>query len=348
MTDNQTLWGFHIYAQGDTFVKKGYVALGWAEMGDLSLIPPTREAFKAKTLQVYGDKSHVPNSAGQLFRFVHEMKKGDGILYRPKVDRQIHFGKVTGPYQYKPDLDAEYCNVRAVEWMKTVPATLLSQGALHELGSALTLFQVRNYAQEYEAKLSGKIPALADDEDETVAIVADEVQLATRDFVLKELDKHLKGYPFQGFVANLLETMGYRTQIQAKGADEGIDIIAHRDELKLEPPIIKVQVKSGAGSVGGPDVRALFGNLGEGEYGLLVTLGTLSSQAKDFAKRKPNLRLIEGSELVDFVLEHYEGLDPRYKALIPLKRVYIPQPTTQEPGESWGETETARAATAKG
>jgi restriction system protein len=78
--------------------------------------------------------------------------------------------------------------------------------------------------------------------------------------------------------------------------------------------------------VGGPDVRALFGNLGSGEYGLLVALGSFSAQAKDFAKRKPNLRLVDGAELVDLVLEHYEALDPRFKASIPLKRVYVPQP----------------------
>jgi restriction system protein len=100
--------------------------------------------------------------------------------------------------------------------------------------------------------------------------------------------------------------------------------------LKLEPPIIKVQVKSGSGSVGGPEVKALFGNLGPGEFGLLVTLGTFSPQGKAFGKQKPNLRLIDGGELVDFVLEHYDQLDPRYKTMIPLKRVYIPQPTGKD------------------
>lgn len=112
----------------------------------------------------------------------------------------------------------------------------------------------------------------------------------------------------------------------AKGIDEGIDIVAHKDELKLEPPIVKVQVKSTEGSVGGPDVRALYGNVGHGEVGLLVTLGTFSRQAEDFAKGKSNLRLIDGTELVQFVLNHYEDFDPRFKAILPLKRVYIPAP----------------------
>ena len=45
---------------------------------------------------------------------------------------------------------------------------------------------------------------------------------------------------------------------------------------------------------------------------------------------KPHLRLIDGEELVDLVLEHYEDLEPRYKSLIPLKQVYIPQPAPDD------------------
>ncbi|MEQ8192147.1 MAG: restriction endonuclease, partial [Candidatus Eremiobacterota bacterium] len=104
-----------------------------------------------------------------------------------------------------------------------------------------------------------------------------------------------------------------------------IDIIAHKDELGFEPPVIKVQVKSTDGSVGDPVVSSLYGKVDNGEYGLLVTLGTFTSQAKNFAKNKSNLRLIDGSELVELILNHYEQLDSRYKGLIPLKRVYIPE-----------------------
>lgn len=326
MNDSQVLWGFHILAGGDSLVKQGYIAVGWPDMGNLQGIAATREAFKAKVRETYGEKLHIANSAGQLFRFVHEMRPGDHIAYRSKVDRQVHLGRVRGPYEYKPTLSPHYCNVRPVEWVRSVPATSFSQGALYELGSALTLFRLRSYAAEFEAAMAGEKAAPATEEDESVGIGADQVQLTTEDFVLKQLDRELKGHPFQGFVANLLNTMGYRTEVFPKGADEGIDILAHRDELKLEPPIIKVQVKSGSGSIGGPEVKALFGNLGASEFGLFVTLGTFSPQASGFAKTKPNLRLIDGSAFVELVLEHYEDLDSRYKAMIPLQRIYIPQP----------------------
>jgi restriction system protein len=38
------------------------------------------------------------------------------------------------------------------------------------------------------------------------------------------------------------------------------------------------------------------------------------------------LRLVDGDGLVELILEHYEKFDSRFKSLLPLKRVYIPEP----------------------
>ena len=171
----------------------------------------------------------------------------------------------------------------------------------------------------------GQVTPQAGTEDETVSLVADEIEQTTRDFLLKQLARELKGHPFAEFVAHLLSTMGYRTRVSPPGPDGGIDIIAHRDELGFEPPIIKVQVKSDQGSIGNPVVAALYGNVGPGEFGLIVTLGSFTKQALGFALGKSNLRLIDGNQLVELVLQHYEQFDSRYKGLLPLKRVYVPE-----------------------
>lgn len=119
--------------------------------------------------------------------------------------------------------------------------------------------------------------------------------------------------------------MGYRTRVSEEGPDAGIDIIAHEDELGFKPPIIKVQVKSTEGNIGDPVVSALYGKVGSNESGLLVTLGSFTSQALNFARSKSNLRLIDGRELVDLIIQHYEQFDSRYKGLLTLKRVYVPE-----------------------
>lgn len=79
------------------------------------------------------------------------------------------------------------------------------------------------------------------------------------------------------------------------------------------------------GSIGDPAVSALYGKVGASEFGLLVTLGVFTTQAKNFARSKTNLRLIDGDELVQLVFQHYDKFDSRYKGLLPLRRVYVPE-----------------------
>jgi restriction system protein len=331
----ETIWGIHGGKTGDAdtlFLKKKLIGLGWTDITDLSVLDPTREAFRAAVASAYpqAKPGAIPVNAGQLFRFVHEMKQGDLVVYPSKADRAIHIGRVTGDYRYDTNLEPGYPHQRPVTWLKTVQRTMFTQGALYEIGSAMSLFQVKNYAEEFRLVLEGKEASPVVEEDETVGLVADEIEETTRDFILKTLLQELKGHPFAQFVAHLLNTMGYRTRVSDPGPDRGIDIIAHRDELGFEPPIIKVQVKSSEGSSGNPEVASLYGNIGNDEFGLFVTLGTFTPAARNFAAGKSNLRLIDGKGLVNLVLNHYDQFDSRYKGILPLKRVYIPESLKEE------------------
>jgi restriction system protein len=330
MTDDEkTLWGIHAPKGGGAdilFYEKDLIAIGWERIGDLSEFTD-REALKDEVAECYPDKKPgaIPVTAGTLHRFAREIQEGDIVVHHRRAEHRIYLGRVTGPYRHAPELSDRYPNVRPVEWLAKYPRTRFSQGALYEIGSAVTLFQVKNYADEFIAALEGKAPPEPADEDETVSLVAEEIQQTTEDFVLKRLAQELKGHGFESFVAHLLEIMGYRTRVSPEGPDGGVDVLAHKDELGFEPPIIKVQVKSTEGSVGDPAVSALYGKVDEGEFGLLVSLGRFTSQAENFARSKSNLRLIDGTELVRLILQHYEDLDSRYKGLISLKRVYVPQ-----------------------
>jgi len=324
------LWGIHAGKTGDAdtlFLKKNCIAIGWAKMGNLSKLSANREAFKARVSKVYPEKKPgaIPNNAGQTFRFVHEMKPGDLVVYPSKRDRHLHFGRIQGKYRYDPNTEPGYPHTRSVKWLRSVPRSQFTQGALYEVGSAMSLFLLKNYAEEFRSAVEGKATALPVTQDESVAAVVEDIEETTRDFVLKRLAQEVKGHPFAELVAHLLNTMGYRTRVSPEGPDGGVDIVAHKDELGFEPPIVKVQVKSTEGSTGDPIVSALYGKVGPGEFGLLVTLGTFTAQAFRFAKSKSNLRLIDGSELVALIFQHYEQFDSRYKGLLPLRRVYVPE-----------------------
>jgi restriction system protein len=57
----------------------------------------------------------------------------------------------------------------------------------------------------------------------------------------------------------------------------------------------------------------------------MVTLGSFTPQAKHFARAKTNLRLIDGEELVRLIFAHYDQFESRYKGLLPLRRVFVPE-----------------------
>jgi len=337
LANEQQMWGIHGGRTGDAntlFLQEHCIALGWHKVGDLGKLPPNREAFKAELTSKFPDKKvgAIPVEAGQLFRFVHEAKVSDIVIYPSKADRHIHIGRITENYSYNAKGEVTYPHRRRVAWLKDLPRTQFSQGALHEVGSAMSFFAVKTYADEFRAVIEGKTEPTPVAEDESVGAVADEIEDQTRDYILKKLAQELKGGSFEDFVAHLLQAMGYKTRQpkRGKGSDGGIDIIAHRDELGFEPPIIKVQVKSKEGTSGDPEVSALYGKCDDDEYALFVTLGDFSNQAESFARNKPNLRLIAGDELVGLILQHYEKFDSRYKGLLPLKQVYVPDPEETE------------------
>ena len=326
MADIETrVWGIHAQDEG-LFLKRNRIAIGWKEVGNLKELSATRDGIKARYTEVYPEvkKGSVPLSVGMLFRFCYDVKVGDNVVFPSKIDRMVNIGVVTGEYEYCADA-GEYVHQRDVKWLKHIPRTSFSQGALYELGSAMTFFTIRNYAEEYLSALEkgyNRKPSLGD-EDETVGATADGIIESTRDFILKELSRNLKGYALEEFVAELLRVMGYRTTVSPQGGDSGIDITAYKDEL---PPRILVQVKSQDGDIKETTIQSLKGAMREGDYGLFVTLSNYTKNAQKYLDSTPIIRGINGEELADLILKYYDGLDDKYKRMIPLKKVYIPVP----------------------
>lgn len=324
MPEEIRVWGIHTL-DDNLFLKENVIAIGWNEIGDLSTIEPTREAFKKKYVEIFPDdkKMKIANSAGMLYRFAHEVQIGDYIIFPSKTNREVNIGVVESDYIYCPDTES-YVQQRKVKWLKHLPRTSFSQGALYEIGSAITFFSVKNYADEFLAALDKDFKKLIDSEridDETVAATADEIIENTRDFILKELSRNLKGYDLEEFVADLLNAIGYRTKISPHGGDSGIDITAYKDEL---PPRILVQVKSQDGDIKESTIQSLKGAMREGDYGLFVTLSNYTKKAQKYLDSTPIIRGINGTELVDLILKYYDNLSEKYRKMIPLKMVYIP------------------------
>lgn len=328
MTD-RIIWGIHMRRDhGLAPIEQGYVAIGWRQMGDLSLIKPNRDAFKAAYERAYPEAGPgtVRTSAGVPYRFLVEMKPGDVVIFPSKPDRMVNIGVIEGAYEYQASAPFECPHRRSVKWLKHIPRADFSQAALNEIGSALTLFRVATNADEFLAALEGQNFEPADIDEASAEQVSEQAQESTVDFIIKRLKTSQTPYQFEHFIAHLLKCMGYYSRVTQASGDGGVDIIAHRDELGFEPPIIKVQCKQILSTIGRPDVQKLFGAIEREEKGLFVTLGSFSPDARTFEQTKPNLRLIDGPALIELIYEHYHKFEPRYQMLLPLKRSYIPGP----------------------
>ena len=81
MSENErTVWGIHAgrESQGDNlFINKGFVSLGWYEIGDLKSFKGERELIKEelKNIAPNAKPGAYPNWAGQLYRFAYEINR---------------------------------------------------------------------------------------------------------------------------------------------------------------------------------------------------------------------------------------------------------------------------------
>ena len=124
---NKTVWGIHTM-DDPLFLNQNLIAIGWEEMGDLSAISTSRDAYKEKYIAAYPDakKGSIATSAGMLYRFVHEVQEGDYVVFPSKIDRKINIGVVESAYFYEATA-ALYPNRRKVKWLKHLPRTAFSQ-----------------------------------------------------------------------------------------------------------------------------------------------------------------------------------------------------------------------------
>lgn len=337
------IWGIHMPAWvGDDPVEKGWVYIGWPDMGDIFKIPANREAFKEAVARTYPDKKPgaIPVDAGTLFKFAHEVQAGDFIVYPSKHNRMVNIGRFTTKKGYEPDPDLgddDLPNWRGVEWLgQPFPRDQFSQAALNEIGSFVTLFTVRTNCAEFLAKVGvepGKAASatvveeapLPDDEvSQKATQVAEE---STADFIIRRLHTELSGYDFEDFVTHLMECMGYYARKTQKSGDGGVDVIAHTDQLGFQPPIIKIQCKRQTAQIGEQLVSQLLGTLGEGEFAMFVTLGSYTAPARARERNTPRLRLVDGEQLVEMTLTAYPKMSPRYRRILPLKQIYVPDLT---------------------
>lgn len=333
------IWGVHNDSLATELVDEGFISIGWDGLGDLARVSGGREGLKEAltTLAPDAKARSIAGQAGVLVRFRDEMQVGDVVVAPFKPTSTINLGVITSEYYHAPEA-ASHRHRRRVEWKKLyLPRTVFSQSALYEIGSVLTVFRVRNHADEFLAALdsAGDSPERltqelddvtdrrAESEESSDEPRASRIERHTRDFVLETLHRRLSHKEFEEFTAELLRAIGYQARVTPYSQDGGVDVIAHRDPLGVEPPQIKIQCKHHTGTVSAPEVQQLIGTQGPGELSVFVTLGSYTRDALMIERQRPGLRLLSGEDIVTLFLDHYSKLPESRRALIPLTSVLV-------------------------
>jgi restriction system protein len=314
---------------------KGKKAVG-VGFGGLDVVAGVKsyDELRHRMEQAQPGSAAPKHRVGQLFRFAKEIEPSDYVLTPEQATQRVHISRCSGAYKFDPSLfGAEYPHILPVEYHKSIPRTDFPQAIRNTLGSLLTVFRADVALPYVQAALGEAItPPVGPKNGQSPAAAipwADEVEEQAKGLMLDAL-ANIPGYDFQAFVAGLLEALGYKTRLGPKGKDGGVDVLAHPDAFGLASPRIKVQTKNQKVASGMPDVGYLHGVLGPGERGLFVCTGGFTSDARAAAfVKNGNVALVDGAELLDLVVQHYEQMPLSAQRLLPLRRLYVPETTTE-------------------
>ena len=317
----------------EDFREHGVIAIGWAELAAVTRVGMSRKelADLYRTAYPQTKSGTVISGASQVWRFINEIKVGDGVITYSPANRTYLFGTVTGGAEYREEWhDTGMALARPVAWKpEEIQRDVLSPATRNSLGSTLTIFLLPGpVVGELTAAASGAPVAstvseeLADEEilDPLARI---DVQAIER---IKDLLSRLSWQEMQELVAGILRAMGYKTQVSPGGADRGKDIIASPDGFGFENPRIVVEVKHRVREkMGSSDIRSFLGGRHKDDRGLYVSTGGFTQEALYEADRAPvPLTLWTLDHLVRALVDHYDSTDAETKRLIPLKRMYWP------------------------
>jgi len=142
--------------------------------------------------------------------------------------------------------------------------------------------------------------------------------------------QEMKPFEFLSCVGDLLRAMGYRVAwIAPPSKDRGVvDMIFYTDVLGISTPRIIVQVKHRGQATTGEGVSAFLSVLAADDFGLLVSSGGFTGDAKEMVRVQPHrkITLMDLETFLDLWIEHYEQLSQEARQRFPLKPVHFLSP----------------------
>lgn len=306
---------FGKYAQA--FVAGGYAAIGWIE--DRSLADcKSREEIQTLYRQAYpNDTSNIVigQQVGQIARFLLDIEPGDIVITPDSNTELLHQGTVESGYRFEPnDPQCPYMHRRNIRWQgQPLLRSGLSVPLQNTMRSSLTVFSV-SQVEEILRLLGrgGEIPAPKTKPYDPYNAVLEQVLL-------------LDDKEFEILVGHLLTALGFEgSEVVGKTGDGGVDATGELNVSNLAKVKVFVQAKRYklGTKISANTVKSLRTAIPFGGQGAFITTADFQRAAFDVALENgfPRIGLINGEQLVDLLVEHWDAIPEEFQERLALKR----------------------------
>lgn len=312
----------------DEFRADNHISIGFRIAEDLSGVTDL-DVIEAAFRRANPDKGQgtVTRTVKQINAFLNEIQPGDHVL-TPKPDRRwLMHGIVEDDPAYfvtSPDNDPDHHgNRRPVAWQHdTIYRYSCTPTDQKTLASRQTIELLSDDSVAFWASLTTGVES----EQTTKASKALSAEKAA---ILNEIVSAFEWDEFQDLVAALLSAMGCEIlEVAPPGPDGGVDIKAVTSNL-LTPSIpLFVQVKRYKldSNIGAKAVRELRAGVQFGGRGVFVTTSDFVKSAPEVASEPgfPHISLINGSQFVDLLREHWDDIPDEFRSRLNLKPGLVP------------------------
>ena len=302
------------------FLHGGYAAIGWTEIAqDLGTVK-TRDELYLIVHSAYPNVHSqlvIGNYVGQLARFLLEMQAGDWVI-TPAADTEwLHYGQVAGDPAYFYDAGNDGCpyrHRRRVVWEKQrLKRGDFSVPFQNTIRSSLTVFAV-SQRDEFLAMIGRPNPSHhpgATQYDPYRVVLEQVLELDAKEFEI--------------LVGHLLTALGFEgSEVTGKSGDGGVDATGELNVANLAKVKVFVQAKRYklGTKVSAGVMRPLRQAIPFGGQGAFITTADYQAAASIVALEPgfPRIGLINGRQLVDLLIEHWDDIPPEFSERLGLKR----------------------------
>lgn len=304
------------------FLAGGYAAIGWLSSDDLSAITSKDQLYPLYKAAYPGDTSNIVigQQVGQIARFLLDIKAGDYIILPTSDTDWLHYGVVDADPSYFFADGSDGCPFvqrRKVTWEKVekIQRGGLSIPLQNTLGSTLTVFAVSQHEEFFSVIGKGHLapkPTHSHGSYDPYTAVLEQILL-------------LDPTEFEVLVTHILDALGFEeTEHTGKSGDGGVDATGELNVSGLAKVKIYVQAKRYklGSKISAKTVKELRMAIPAGAQGAFITTSDFDKNASAIALEAgfPRIGLVNGRQLVDLLIEHWDDIPEEFQDRLGLKR----------------------------